>query len=153
MPNITKFECTICKRRVELPCNPANDNKSKEVVVVACDEQLKRKSHYQRLGIAYSNLPFSRRAVPDFVNDTICDFLNSDRKIRWADGRSFVYRDEAIETAFRNELNFRWISDLIRTVTNGGPKQSPQDRVLERMRLLDLALRIKYPSLAQNIAK
>ncbi|HST36731.1 MAG TPA: hypothetical protein VLK25_08905 [Allosphingosinicella sp.] len=59
------------------------------------------------------------------------------------DGRVFELDDEAIDHAFNNDGSFRWLSDFFR-VTKEPPRQRAQRRVLQRLKLIYLALCIEY---------
>ena len=56
-------------------------------------------------------------------------------------GAPFEISDTAIDDAFNNDGSFRWLSDFVSFAVRE-PKQRPQKRVLQRLRLIDLAVRI-----------
>lgn len=141
--------CAICGRDVCKPCvfQPANDNK--RTVTVASDEELLRRSHFQRLAVATRALGLSRREVPNWIADTIYGFRG---KIVWPAGKPFEVGDEDIDAAFNDDGSFRWLSGFMR-FAEVPPRQNPQRRVLARLRLIDLAFRIAHPVRAACIAK
>lgn len=117
-------------------------------VMVASDDDLCRKSHFQRLAIATRALDYTRREIPNLMADIIFGF---DGKILWSDGRVFIVADDAIDLAFNDDGSFRWLSDFLRFAAEP-PKQRPQERVIKRLRLIDLAFRIACPNRAKWIA-
>lgn len=140
--------CSRCGRDVCKPCaiKPANDNK--RAVVVASDEELSRRSHFQRLATATRALGISRREIPNWLADTIYGFRG---RITWPDGRTFEVDDEDIDAAFNDDGSFRWLSGFM-YFAEFDPRQRPQERILRRLRLIDLAFRISNPVRAAMIA-
>jgi hypothetical protein len=59
---------------------------------------------------------------------------------------------KAIDRAFNDDDSFRWRSDFLRFAETE-PKQPPQARVLNRLRLIDLAFRIAKPEQARVIER
>jgi hypothetical protein len=116
-------------------------------VTVASDHQLRSLSHFQRLAIATAALPFSRRGLIDEVSDVIYAF---EGELVWQNGDSFKIPE--IDDAFGDEGSFRWVSDFVRFAIKP-PRQHPQARIIERLRLIDLYFRIKYPERARLIAE
>ena len=141
--------CQRCGRDVCQPCTfkPVNDNK--RVVVVASDEELSRRSHFQRLATATRALGISRREIPNWIADTIYGFRG---KITWANGKPFEIDDEDIDAAFNDDGSFRWLSAFM-YFAEFDPRQAPQRRIIARLRLIDLAFRISNPVRAGFIAK
>jgi len=142
--------CITCRQTVCQPCRslysvPAESRR----VVVASDAQLSRKSHVQRLAIATRALELPRRAIPDWIADQIYSF---EGVIVWPDGRAFDVSDTAIDEAFNDDGSFRWLSDFLRFAETE-PRQRPQARVLDRLRLIDLAFRIAKPDQARVIGR
>lgn len=128
------------------PLDPAL-NSPDRIVVVASDWELRRRSHYMRLAISTVALDVSRRELINVVADTIYGFKG---KIIWPNGTAFVM--PYVDDAFGNEGSFRWVSDFLRFAENP-PRQMPQQRIIARLRLIDLYFRIKYPVRAKLIAK
>lgn len=116
-------------------------------VTVASDRQLRRRSHFQRLAIATAALEVSRRELINVISDEIYAF---DGVIFWPDGRAFEIPD--IDEAFGTDGSFRWVSDFIR-FADEPPRQLPQARVVDRLRMIDLYFRIKHPERARLIAE
>lgn len=116
-------------------------------LVVASDRQLRRKSHFQRLAIATAALDVSRRELINVIADVIYDFKGD---IRWPEGDIYTLPD--IDDAFGEDGSFRWVSDFIR-FAEASPRQHPQERIIERLRLIDLYFRIKHPERARLIAE
>jgi len=142
--------CIACRQNVCRPCRclysvPVKSRR----VVVASDGQLSRKSHVQRLAIATRALELSRRAIPDWIADQLFAF---EGMIVWPDGWPFELSDTAIDEAFNDDGSFRWLSDFLRFAETE-PQQRPQARVLDRLRLIDLAFRIAKPGQARLIGR
>lgn len=116
-------------------------------VYVASDRQLKRKSHFQRLAIATAAMDVSRRELINVLSETIYNF---EGHLLWPEGD--VYEVPDVDDAFGDDGSFRWVSDFIRFAETP-PRQVPQGRIVERLRLIDLYFRIKHPERARLIAE
>lgn len=141
--------CFKCNRVVCCPCERLNPVLKPKFVIVATDEQLSRQSHFYRLAIATKALRISRRQIPNWLADEIFNF---EGKVIRLDGREFIVEDEAFDRAFNDDGSFRWLSDFMGFAQHL-PKQNPQVRVLDRLRLIDLAFRIAHPDRAFLIAQ
>ena len=139
-------KCTFCGRsRRGTPCNAANDNDNFGIVHVPCAQLVCTRPYVQRLAIAVRDLNLSRRSVPDWMADA----LYRDDIIFVEDGRRIVFADTAIEEAFRDELSFRWLSDLI-AFAEHPPRQDAQARVARRLQLLATAFHVSAPDVARH---
>lgn len=138
--------CQYCTKDVCKPCLAIPGKHRK--VVVATDTELARHSHFHRLAMATSALGLSRREVPNWMADVIFGF---EGQILWPDGTAFVVGDEEIDLAFNDDRSFRWLSDFLRFAAEP-PKQKPQERLIARLRLIDLSFRIASPDRAKWIA-
>lgn len=87
--------------------------------------------------------------MPNWIADVIFRY---EGQITWGNGDRFVIADTAIDHAFNEDGSFRWISDFL-NFAETPPRQRPQDRVLARLRLIDLAFRIAYPERERLIAE
>ena len=141
--------CDRCGRDVCKPCSfkPVNDNR--RVIVVARDDELRRRSHVRRLAMATRALNLPRREIPNWLADTTFGYRG---RITWSGGKVFEIGDEDIDAAFNHDGSFRWLSDFL-NFANRTPEIAPQDRVLERLRLIDLAFRIRHAERAALICK
>lgn len=119
-------------------------------VEVASNYQLSRPSHVNRLAIAVLALGIPRRRLAYWVATTIALYKG---KIVWASGVEFKFDEDAIDDAFELEKDpsQRWVGDFYKFAARP-PKQMAQDRVIERLRWIDLAFRIAYPERAELIA-
>lgn len=129
------------------PLGAEAPNDSTRIVIVASDTELHRLPHFQRLAIATGALTISRRHLPNLIADTLYSFRGT---IVWPNGTPFELPD--VDDAFGEDGSFRWISDFVRFAEEG-PRQHPQQRILARLRLIDLYFRIMYPERARLIAK
>jgi len=139
--------CQRCGINVCKPCVFTPDIKRR--ITVACNDMLSRRSHVQRLAVASRALGLSRREFPNWMADVIFGF---EGEIDWPNGDVFDVEDEDIDAAFNDDGSFRWLSDFL-AFADLEPRQRPQWRILERLRLIDLAFRIAYPDRAKWIAK
>jgi hypothetical protein len=105
-------------------------------------QDLRLDSREKMLALAtdMQKLNLSRRQIPDWMADRIYGF---EGEILDEDGRPFELDDEAIDLAFNNDGSFRWLSDFFR-VTKEPPRQRAQRRVVQRLKLIYLALCIEY---------
>lgn len=121
---------------------------SVERVVVASDTTLRRKSHQQRLAIALDAIGVSRRELLNVLADVIYGY---EGQILWPNGGIFEIPDTLIDDVF-GDPDGRWVSDFLLKAQNP-PMQRAQQRTVERLRLIDLYFRIKYPERARLIAE
>lgn len=145
--------CTKCGREVCTPCQSGCLIKCTRTVVVASNAQLLRKSHHYRLAMVTRDLilkyDLSRRAYADWLADILFD--ETIRTV-YRDGRPYVITDTIIDDVFNNDGSFRWLSDFL-LFADDPIRQCPQKRILERLRVIDLSIRIAYPDRAKLIAK
>lgn len=107
-------------------------------IVVATDHMLSTAKRLRAIAVAVKMLGLSRRKVPNWIADRICGF---EGEIVWPNGKPFIYKDTFVDDACNNDCSFRWISYLMK-FADVPPRQRPQERVISRLRLIDLALRI-----------
>lgn len=149
--------CTKCGRDVCHPCavdeNTRNvslsEDQWKARVTLASDAELSRKSHYLRLAVATAELGKSRRDIPDWLADVIYGFEGI---VLWPDGAPFIVTDTLVDDAFNNDGSFRWLSRFVQ-FRERAPRQRPQARILDRLRLIDLAFKISDPGAAVLISR
>lgn len=140
--------CLQCRSDVPFPCiwqGPAPAN----AVMVASDWELRKRTYFRRLAVATASLEMSRRRIPDWLTDTIYGHRGL---ILWPSGRRYELHDTAIDDAFGNDGSYRWLSDFVRFAEQP-PRQKPQTRVLERLRLLSLAFQIERPAVARHFCR
>lgn len=142
--------CLQCRSDVLKPCIwqgvgtiPAN------AVVVASDWELRKLSYFRRLSVATANLEMSRRRIPDWIADTLYSYRGM---ILWPSGQPFILSGNAIDNAFNNDGSYRWLSDFMRFAEQP-PRQTPQKRILNRLRHLSLAFQIGRPAIAQHFCR
>lgn len=130
-----------------VPATSREIEKADRVIRVASDTELRRRSHFQRLAIATAALEVSRREIINVIADALYKF---EGRIVHPNGAPYEVPD--IDDAFGNDGTFRWVSDFIRFAEEP-PRQVPQARIIERLRLIDLYFRIKHPERARLIAE
>ncbi|ODA66588.1 hypothetical protein A7A08_02355 [Methyloligella halotolerans] len=118
-----------------------------ESVTVASDFQLRSPAHFQRLAIATAALGLPRRAITDWLADVIYGY---DGRILWPNGSEHGLPD--IEEVFGDDGSYRWLGYFVKFAEEP-PRQRPQARVVERLRVIDLAFKIAHPERARLIAR
>lgn len=141
--------CSRCRRDVCKPCAIKPGLCDQRYVTLARDDELLRRSHVRRLAIATRALELPRREIPNWMADVIYGYGGD---IFWSGGKLFKLDNVDIDTVFNDDGSFRWISDFVRFAERW-PAQTPQQRLLPRLRLIDLAFRISNPERARLIAK
>lgn len=145
--------CSKCGLDVCTPCVPTKERDYVRTVVVASYSQLIRPSHHHRLALVTRDLleeyGLSRRAYADWLADTLFD---ENIRVIYRDGRPYIITDTLIDDVFNNDGSFRWLSDFLK-FTVKPIKLAPQKRLLERLRVIDLSIRIAFPARARLIAK
>ncbi len=121
---------------------------NKRQVVIATDAELTGEHYYRRLWMAARNIQISRRGWLNELADCLRD--THDVEIRYPSGQSYPipYVDELMG----DDPDNRWMSDFLRSDPSGARPRS-RSRKLERVRLIDLYFRIKYPKIAQHFGR
>lgn len=104
-------------------------------IILADSETLLSKETAVRLARYIAARRESRRSIPDWIAKNI---YREDVRIFSSSGAEFDFDCDAIDTAFNEDGSFRWISDFVKFATKA-PRQKLQDRVLERIRLIEAA--------------
>ncbi len=145
--------CKKCGLNVCSPCVSALEIEHVRTVVVASYAQLVRPSHHYRLALVTRDLleeyQLSRRAYANWLTDVVFD---ESIRVLQRDGRPYMITDTLIDDVFNNDGSFRWLSDFLEFAEEP-IRQSPQKRILERLRVIDLGIRIAFPARAKLIAK
>lgn len=130
--------CPHCGRPLALPgdIDAANDNVG--VIRVLSKRQLLRRDLYSNLAKRVAALDMPSREIPNWMADTIYGFRGA---ILWPDGRPFTLGDEDIDNAFGNDGSFRWLRSF-RARADNPLKQTPQEGLEDRLRLLDVVFQI-----------
>lgn len=139
---------TICRRchfDVFQPCDAARSSDRRKPIIVACDDELRRPSHFFRLGTAVKSLGMSRRLFADTVIITLGTY---DGSFLWPEGATFVLTDDTIIRAFGYDADARWFS-LFQKQT-APPIRQAQRRLVPRLRLLDAYFQITHPDIARH---
>ncbi|MTD94356.1 hypothetical protein GIW81_08415 [Hyphomicrobium sp. xq] len=116
-------------------------------IVVASDRELRSIHHFQRLAIATKALGQPRRGITDWLCDTVYGFKG---QILWPNGTPYQVPD--IEAVFGEDGSYRWLGYFM-DFAEEAPQQRAQERVLERLRVLDLGFKIAYPERSRLIGK
>ena len=126
-----------------------NTTQPQKFVFVASDDELRQRSYFQRLAIATAALNLPRREIPNHMADVIFGYRG---KILWRAETRFPISPTAIDDVFNGDDSFRWLSDFLRFALQP-PAQSPQFRVVPRLRLIDLMHRIEQPNVARHFGR
>ncbi|WP_193169957.1 hypothetical protein [Nisaea nitritireducens] len=122
-------------------------------IVVASDTELRRRSYFRRMAMAtralIEELELSRRTFPDWVADVIYPY---EGPILHPGGEPFTVIDTSVDDAFADDGSFRWLSGFV-AFAETAPRQAPQWRVLDRLRLIDLAFKIARPDTARHFGR
>jgi hypothetical protein len=124
----------------------ANDNTPPQTLVVPELHHFHSVSVMWRTAMVMNALPFSRRAMPDFM----AAVLYSDVRLVTESGK--VWRVPEIDWHLAKSDAGSWFSELRKKAENP-PKQRPHANILPRMRLVYLAIALRYPALAEMILK
>lgn len=124
----------------------ANDNEPPKVLVVPELHHFHSVSVMWRMAMVMHALPYSRRAIPDFM----AAVLYSDVCLVTENGK--VWRVPEIDHYLASMDAGCWFSEMRKKARNP-PKQRPHANILPRMRLLYLAIALRYPGLAATILK
>lgn len=146
--------CVKCNKEVCNPCvRPPFGESNYRTIVVASDAELRRRAYFRRMAMAtralMEELELSRRTFPDWLADVIYLY---EGPVVLRGGNAFRVTDSAIDDAFGDDGSFRWLSDFVR-FADTPPRQAPQWRVIERLRLIDLAFKIARPDVAQHFGR
>lgn len=105
-------------------------------IVIPPDQVLLSAYFLRRIAALLASLDIPRRSIPDWIADTLYEYGG---KVSHASGAGFDVHAVDVDEAFGNEGSFRWVSDFLK-LKDQSWKQSPQKRVLARIRLIVLCL-------------
>lgn len=121
--------------------------KYKKLIRVATRAELRDMHYYRRLWVAFNNLNVSRRDFLDELAATFRDYYMDDNLVIHASGIPYDLPD--IDMVFGDDPEMRWLS-LFRKSDQTGEHPNSMSRKYERLRLIDLYFRIKYPQIARH---
>lgn len=120
--------------------------KHKTTICVASDLELTTPSYYNRLWLAIKNSGIRRRDWLDEIADAIRDH---DGEIKTPCGGIYIVPD--IDETFGDDPDVRWLGYFL-AVAPIEHTLARRSRKIERLRLLDLYFRIRYPDIARHFA-
>ncbi|GAB4182398.1 MAG: hypothetical protein Tsb002_03640 [Wenzhouxiangellaceae bacterium] len=123
-------------------------NSDNRTLFVATDEQLKNRQYYWRLWLSARNMPFARREWLDVIADAIRDFDGSIMI-----GPGLPYKIPCIDTAFGDDPEMRWLGQYLKAADPLGTIPHRHCTKIERLRLIDLYFRIRFPELAAHFGR
>lgn len=139
--------CISCRRNMDrcLCVKAANDDQAfgPNFIRIPADDILMRLSTVHRLAIAYGGMALPRRAIVGFVGDQIYAFWEAEG-IAVIHGRQIELLDIDLEEIFNTEVDWshRWLGRFLAFGVTP-PQQKAQKQVVDRLRMLWLALAIK----------
>ena len=116
----------------------------KRVTTVATTAELKNYHYYRRLWIAARNLELPRRRWLDEIAACFRDYQGD---VIYASGDP--YPIPLVDDIFGDDPDMRWLSYYLGTDESGKEPRSVS-RKLERVQLIDLYFRIKFPAVARH---
>ena len=122
-------------------------NEAARLVYVCTDAELKLDEYYCDVWRATKNIEISRREWLDLLADCFCAFSGD---IRWPSGDT--YEIPMIDETFGDDPDCRWFSYFLKA---GEDENLPlsKSRMFERIRLIDLFFKIRYPALAEKFGE
>lgn len=138
--------CPICGS-ASANRNTGIDKQKSEKITVLSNLQLLRRDIYQNIAIYVAALPISSRDVPNWIAEKIFWF---EGQILWSDGRHYDVGEEDIDRAFNDDQSFRWVRSF-RNRAHIPLKQSPQKRLVPRLRLISTAIQIDIRNYELNV--
>ena len=172
LDGIIQYETKIAKQ-INGIGTPDDGENAYRRIIVPTDDQLAAKPAYRRAAIVVNELDLSRRKTVVWVGDQLYDFLAIAEKWReddiaaadrrgqprevvkprgefvWAAGDR--YKLPCVASVFGDE-SCAWIGDLKRFAFVES-RQRPQARIIERLRLIYLAIEVWNPVIARHILR
>jgi hypothetical protein len=109
-----------------------------DCITVASTDQLRDAAYQAGLRLAAARTGIGRRCWPAHIHIALHEYRG---EIRWPGGARFPVPD--LHTTFP-EVDQRWLGSFLAAPTPGRPLRL-QERVIERIRLIDLYLRLRHP--------
>lgn len=119
--------------------------KDNRVIRVASKKELENSAYESRLWLVAKNEQMSRRRYINEIAITIYDFEGTIQ-----DERGRLWNIPDVYELFGE--GGRWLSQYLED-EDGRPRRKPRSITLERRRLIDLYYRIKFPHIAEKIAR
>ena len=120
---------------------------AKRIVYVCTDAELKNPHYYNRLWLGARNLKLPRRKWLDELADCFCAYRG---EVLYPSGQP--YELPLIDEAFGDDIDCRWLSYYLMPDATGNYPIS-KSRMFDRIRLIDLYFKIRYPSIAAHFGK
>lgn len=119
----------------------------KRVVTLATNAELKNEHYYRRLWIAVKGFNLTRRA---WIEELAGCFRDFDGEVVYLSGQHFEIPD--LDELFGDDPDMRWMGYYLEP---GDKPDFPKSKSwkLERLRMLDLYFRIRFPSIAQHFGR
>lgn len=118
--------------------------KKKEVIFVATKAELQTEHYYRRLWLAARNISLPRRGWLDELAACLYEYRG---KIIYRSGEPFPIPD--VDEVFGDDPDMRWLSYYL-TADKSGFSPNRISRKFERVQIIDLYFRIKYPKIARH---
>ena len=112
------------------------------VIILTPDCVLRTRNAYGRMAGKAAEIirleGLSRRRFADWLVETVFGF---EGRILWPDGTAFAGKDSLVDEVIGGDDSGRWVSALL-ALADAPPRQRPQKRIVERLRMIDLAFQI-----------
>lgn len=116
----------------------------KQYVSLTHPARLLSEHYYRRLWLAVRNVRIARRQWLDELADTFRDF---EGEILTASG--LPYELPLVDDVFGDDEDMRWLGYYLKPDISGVYPRA-RSRKIERLQILDLYFRIKYPDIAKH---
>lgn len=116
------------------------DDNTSIAIVVASNQQLQDPKYYIQLWKTVREFGYSRRLWREHIADMLRDYKGS---ILYAQG--IPYKIPLVDRVFGEDVDMRWMSDFLKA-DSCGVKPLVTSRKYERLRLLDLYVRLNQPA-------
>lgn len=120
---------------------------SKSIITLTSPDVLRSPIYYRSLWLAVRNIDIPRRDWLEELANTFRDFEGDIQHPNTA-----PYHLPLIDDVFGDDLDMRWMGYYLRADKSGEFPQS-KSRKIERLQILDLYFRIKYPHIAMQFSK
>lgn len=117
-------------------------------VYVASENDLRSPLYLNSLKAAMGMLGLPRRRWRDAIADALCAYEGD-----FVGPRGEIYMPPEIDDAFPEHIDQRWISDFIARRFQKGTPVRLHKRSIERIRLIDLYFRLRYPEVVANFCR
>lgn len=103
---------------------------------------------YVKMGCCLALSGWSRRAIPNELQLRMDCYLDAGGKYLDPKGKKLPIHEDSLDEVLGDDPGYKWLSDWPRRALSGDVRQTPHKRLLERLTLINLALRTPLVNLA-----